>query len=414
MTLAPLSLPRDRPMLHVAFLGHAGHGKSTLLAALSHRLVQRPEAVSVALRVDGPRLRPVDASTGPGAAPSGGVWAQCVAAASARRRYAFHDLPGSRRYLREASRALGLRDAAVVVVSAADAARAQTREHVLHARGLEARQTLVFVNACDAVDDPAWLDAVEADAREALLDAGVEGDAVRVLRGSATRSLANDPRWTPTVDALLDALDGLDDVPHDPDGPLVLPVSESYPGRARGLAVVVGRVGRGRVTVGDVVQSPGVGDYVVRSLEQHGRPVPVCEAGELAGLGLGYRGATNRAPRRGDVVATPDTLTLRSELVVTLHLVALPGAGRHTPLRSGMRGFFHFGTAGRMGVVRLPQGFDSLAPGARCTLVRVRLERPAWVAAGMRFAFRDGSVGPRGDDSAPLLWGGTAGAGEVL
>ena len=50
--------------------------------------------------------------------------------------------------------------------------------------------------------------------------------------------------------------------------------------------------------------------------------------------------------------------------------LALGDGGRHTPLRTGMRAFFHLGTAGRMGIVRLPPGFESLSPGAVCTMVR--------------------------------------------
>ncbi len=389
---------RDRPVLHVALLGHAGHGKTTLLTALTHRLAARPGGVSVPLPA-------------PGEAPT--VWGRCVAVASPRRRYVLHDLPGRRGFIREASRGLGIRDVAVVVISAEQAARAQTRELVLHARGLTARQTLVFLNACDRPSDPAWLDAVEADARQSLIDVGVDGDDVLVLRGSALGALRGDPRWTPGVDGLLDALDALDDVLRAVDGPLVIPVSESYP-RPRKDDVVVGRVRSGRVKVGQVVELPGVGSYLVRSLQQHGRSVETCEAGELAGLGLTARAGTARIPLRGEVLGAGEAVRLREEFFATVRLIALSDGGRHTPLRTGMRAFFHLGTAGRMGVVRLPPGFESLSPGAVCTMVRVRLDRPIWAAAGMRFAFRDGSVGPRRDRESPLEWAGTAGVGEVL
>jgi len=318
-------------------------------------------------------------------------------------------------YIREASRAAGQRDVAVLVISAEQAVRAQTRELVLHARGLTPRQTLVFVSHCDRVDDPAWLDAVEADARQALLDAGVDGDDVLVLRGAGLPSLQGDARWTPTVDALVDALEALEDVPRAVEGPVLVPVSESYPaGKRAGEGVVVGRIVQGRVRPGDMVQTPGVGLFQVRSLQQQNTRVDDAEAGEVLGLGLSLRPGTTRLPRRGEVIAAPDTVTLREEFLATVRLIALSEGGRHTPLRSGMRAYFHIGSGGRMGVLRLPPGFESLAPGASCTMVRVRLDRPTWVPAGIRFAFRDGSVGPRRDRGTPLEWAGTAGVGEVL
>ena len=52
----------------------------------------------------------------------------------------------------------------------------QTREHVLLARQVGLNHLVVFLNKCDAVDDPEMLDLVEMEVRELLNKYKFDGD----------------------------------------------------------------------------------------------------------------------------------------------------------------------------------------------------------------------------------------------
>ena len=76
-------------------------------------------------------------------------------------------------------------DGAILVVSALDSVMPQTREHVLLARQVGLNHIVVFLNKCDAVDDPEMLDLVEMEVRELLNKYKFDGDNAKVVRGAA-------------------------------------------------------------------------------------------------------------------------------------------------------------------------------------------------------------------------------------
>ena len=65
----------------------------------------------------------------------------------------------------------------------------QTREHVLLARQVGLNHIVVFLNKCDAVDDPEMLDLVEMEVRELLNKYKFDGDNAPVVRGAALPAL---------------------------------------------------------------------------------------------------------------------------------------------------------------------------------------------------------------------------------
>jgi len=54
---------------------------------------------------------------------------------------------------------------------------------------------VVFLNKCDAVEDPELLDLVELEVRELLKSYGFPGDEIPVIRGSALKAMDDDPEW---------------------------------------------------------------------------------------------------------------------------------------------------------------------------------------------------------------------------
>ena len=80
----------------------------------------------------------------------------------------------------------------------------QTREHVLLARQVGLNHIVVFLNKCDAVDDPEMLDLVEMEVRELLNKYKFDGDNATVVRGAALPALNGDAKWEKSIDELLD------------------------------------------------------------------------------------------------------------------------------------------------------------------------------------------------------------------
>ena len=76
-------------------------------------------------------------------------------------------------------------DGAILVVSAADGPKPQTREHILLARQVGVPAIVCFLNKCDMADDEELLELVEMELRELLSFYKFPGDDIPVIRGSA-------------------------------------------------------------------------------------------------------------------------------------------------------------------------------------------------------------------------------------
>lgn len=210
------ALDPSRPHINVAILGHSGHGKSRLAAALTERSFvheSRPWARNTRriVYVDAPvfmirrdLVRHARASV--------------IEHESPYRHYDSLDVPGARRLCATALSAAGVADVVVLVVSAVDGALAQTREHALYARALGVSQIVVFMSHCDVVPDPDQLDLAENDVREVLTEVGFAGDDVAILRGALGNAQLAE-RWQATVDDLIATIDrSVQDPARDTEG----------------------------------------------------------------------------------------------------------------------------------------------------------------------------------------------------
>src|SRR5579864_1700712 len=113
---------------------------------------------------------------------------------------------------------------------------------------------VVFLNKCDAVDDPEMLDLVEMEVRELLNKYKFDGDNATVFRGAALPALNGDPKWEKTIDELITALDGrIPDPVRDVDKPFLMAVEDVFSIKGRGT-VATGRVERGVIKVGEEVE----------------------------------------------------------------------------------------------------------------------------------------------------------------
>src|SRR5437867_11869124 len=152
---------RTKPHLNVGTIGHIDHGKTTLTAAITKVLSE--QGTNTAIRdfdsIDNApeeRQRGITINT------------SHVEYETANRHYAHAHCPGHAEYIKNMITGAAQMDGAILVVAATDGPMPQTREHILLARQVGVPYMMVFLNKCDAVEDPELLDLVELEVRELL------------------------------------------------------------------------------------------------------------------------------------------------------------------------------------------------------------------------------------------------------
>src|SRR5690606_31856756 len=141
------------------------------------------------------------------------------------------------------------------------------------------------------------------------------------------RALEGDPRWTASIDALLDAVDTYVPMPERyVDAPFLLPVENVLTITGRGT-VVTGAVERGTARVGDRVEARGAGvETVGTGREAVGRPMAEAQAGD--NVALLPRGVPRDAVRRGHVVAAPGSVVPSRRLTAQVYVLSTREGGR--------------------------------------------------------------------------------------
>lgn len=351
---------RTKPHLNIGTMGHVDHGKTTLTAAITKVLAERG-AGSTTQYVSFDRIdrAPEEAARGIT------INIAHVEYETDTRHYAHVDMPGHADYVKNMVTGAAQLDGAILVVSALDGIMPQTAEHVLLARQVGVDHIVVALNKADAGDEE-LTDLVELEVRELLTAHGYGGDAVPVVRVSGLKALEGDPRWTASVEALLDAVDTYVPMPERYlDAPFLLPVENVLTITGRGT-VVTGAVERGTVRVGDRVEVLGASvETVVTGLETFGKPMEEAQAGDNVALLL--RGVARDTVRRGQVVAAPGSVVPARRFRARVYVLSAREGGRSTPLTTGYRPQFYIRTADVVGDVDL--GEEAVArPGDTVTM----------------------------------------------
>jgi elongation factor Tu len=249
---------------------------------------------------------------------------------------------------------------------------------------------VVFLNKCDAVEDPELIDLVEVEVRELLSKYQFPGDAVPVIRGSALGALNGEAKWEKTIDELMEAVDKNVPLPaRDVDKPFLMPIEDIFSISGRGT-VVTGRIERGKVKVGEEVEIVGFRETrktVVTGVEMFKKQLDEGMAGDNAGLLL--RGTAKEDVERGMVLAKPGSITPHTKFKAEVYVLTKEEGGRHTPFFKGYRPQFYFRTTDVTGVAELPAGTEMVMPGDNVALV-IELITPVAMEKGLRFAIREG------------------------
>ena len=326
--MAKEKFDRSKPHVNVGTIGHIDHGKTTLTAAIT-KVLSKHNPKNSFRSFDTIDNAPEERERGITIATAH------VEYETANRHYAHVDCPGHADYIKNMITGAAQMDGGILVVAATDGPMPQTKEHVLLARQVGVPYICVFLNKCDAVEDPELIDLVEMEVRELLSKYQFPGDDVPVIRGSALGALNGEAQWEAKIDELMQAVD--DNVPQPDrkvDLPFLMPIEDIFSISGRGT-VVTGRI------------------------------------------------------ERGMVLAKPGSITPHTNFKGSVYVLSKEEGGRHTPFFKGYRPQFYFRTTDVTGVAQLPEGVEMVMPGDNVEL-EIELITPVAMEKGLRFAIREG------------------------
>jgi elongation factor Tu len=381
--VAKAKFERDKPHVNVGTIGHIDHGKTTLTAAITKVLNEAYGGTEVKsfAEIDN---APEEKARGITIATSH------VEYQTPNRHYAHVDCPGHADYVKNMITGAAQMDGAILVVSAADGAMPQTREHILLARQVGVPYIVVFLNKADMVDDPELLELVEVEIRELLSEYEFPGDDIPFVIGSALKALEGDKEYEQKILDLAEALDTYIPEPvRELDKPFLMPVEDVFSITGRGT-VATGRIEQGIVKIGETVEIVGIKPTVttvVTGVEMFKKNLDQGQAGDNAGCLL--RGTKREDIERGQVLCKPGSITPHTQYMAEVYVLKKEEGGRHTPFFTGYRPQFYFRTTDVTGVARLPEGTEMVMPGDNIQM-EIELIQPIAMDAGLRFAIREG------------------------
>ena len=381
--MAKAKFERDKPHVNVGTIGHIDHGKTTLTAAITKVLNEK---------FGGTEVRSFDSIDNAPEEKARGITIATshVEYQTPNRHYAHVDCPGHADYVKNMITGAAQMDGAILVVSAADGAMPQTREHILLARQVGVPYIVVFLNKVDMVDDPELLELVEVEIRDLLSEYEFPGDDIPFVAGSALKALEGDEEYEGKILELAEALDSYIPEPvRDLDKPFLMPVEDVFSITGRGT-VATGRVEQGIVKTGETVEIVGIKDTtstVVTGVEMFKKILDEGRAGDNVGCLL--RGTKRDDIERGQVLCKPGSITPHTKFKAEVYVLKKEEGGRHTPFFTGYRPQFYFRTTDVTGVARLPEGTEMVMPGDNVQM-EIELIQPIAMDQGLRFAIREG------------------------
>ena len=375
---------RDKPHMNVGTIGHIDHGKTTLTAAIMKVMSDKHggEVKSYKDIAKGGTVRD-DTKTVT-------IATSHVEYQTGNRHYAHVDCPGHADYVKNMITGAAQMDGAILVVSGVDGPMPQTKEHVLLARQVGVPSMVVFMNKCDAVDDPDLLELVEMEVRELLSKYEYDGDNIPVVQGSALGALNGEEKWVESIVNLMDAVDThIPEPARDIDKPFLMAVEDVFSIKGRGT-VVTGRIERGIIKVGDEVDILGVREpqkTTVTGVEMFRKLLDQGQAGDNVGCLL--RGIDKEQVERGQVLCKPGSVNTHTSFECEVYILSKDEGGRHKPFFSNYTPQFYIRTLDVTGKIELPDEVKMVMPGDNVKM-KVNLIAPAAMEEKQRFAIREG------------------------
>lgn len=387
---------RTKPHINIGTIGHVDHGKTTLTAAIT---------ASLSLLGGATLKNYADIDAAPEERARGiTINTAHVEYETDFRHYAHVDCPGHADYVKNMITGAAQMDGAILVVSAADGAMPQTREHILLARQVGVKKLVVFLNKADQVDDPELIELVELELRELLESYEYPGEEIPFVSGSALLALeavsANpkltkgENQWVDKIYELMKAVDEYIPTPErEIDKPFLMAIEDVFSITGRGT-VATGRIERGLINLGDTVELVGFNETkttTVTGLEMFQKTLDKGMAGDNIGILL--RGVQKADIMRGMVLSKPASINPHTKFDAEVYILNKDEGGRHTAIFKGYRPQFYVRTTDVTGQISEfsseGESIEMVMPGDNVTM-SIELISPIAIENGMRLAIREG------------------------
>ena len=332
--------------------GHIGHGKTTLIKALTGRNTDRWEE-------EQRRGITIDLGFTYFDLPSGD-------------RAGIIDVPGHERFINNMVAGVVGMDMVLLVIAADEGIMPQTREHmdILNLLGIE--KSIIVLNKCDLVDEE-WMELVEEEVKEELEGTFLEhapvvkvsaatGEGLEVLIDTISQ-MTSDEMMTKDIST----------IPR-------LPIDRAFTLSGFGT-IITGTLVSGTITKDDLLEMYPIGkECKIRSIQVHGQDRKECYAGQRVAINLSN--VKKREIKRGCVLAPPNSMKNTDLLDVRLNVLesSMRVLTNHTRLH------FFTGTSEILcRAVLLDK--EEIGPG-ESGYVQLRLEEEIAVRRGDKFVVR--------------------------
>ncbi len=178
-------------------------------------------------------------------------------------------------------------------------------------------------------------------------------------------------------------------IPSPTPAPFLMEVEDVFYISGRGT-VTTGKIERGSVKVGDMIEIVGIGatkSATVSGIEMFRKMVDEAKAGDTVGILL--RGVEKADVERGRVLVKPGSLASASKLKVKIDMVPVAEGGRKTPITSGFRPQVMIGLGSFSGTVTLAGGRTQAAAGDKAVEIDIELSQPAALEKGRAISLRE-------------------------
>ncbi|ABF43628.1 selenocysteine-specific translation elongation factor SelB [Candidatus Koribacter versatilis Ellin345] len=352
----------------VGTAGHIDHGKTALVRALTGIDTDRlAEEKRRGITID-----------------IGFANLELAAASGEKLRIGFVDVPGHERFIRNMLAGVGGIDLVMLIISAEESIKPQTREHFDICRMLGIERGLTVLTKSDLVDEET-LEVVKAEAREFVAGSFLEGSPVVAVSAKTGAGIAELKLELASV--------AVESRVKDAQAAMRLPIDRVFTMKGHGT-VVTGTLISGTVKKEQEVEvHPREMKTRVRNVQVHGASAESAVAGQRTALNLANVAVEDLT--RGMVLTEAGQFHPTRRVDVKLEL--LNGA---PALKDRARVHFHAHTAETVAAVLLHEKKPKLESGT--AYAQLRLAKPALLLPGDRFIVRQFS---------PLV---TIGGGVVL
>ena len=362
---------------NIGTIGHVDHGKTTLTSAITkiagayvnfHDIDKSPEEKKRGITINAAHVR----------------------YETDKYIYGHVDCPGHADYAKNMITGASMMQIAILVVSAEDGPKPQTREHILLSKQCGIKHMIVALNKSDLVSDEELFELVEMEISELLEQYGYDPSTIPFIRTSGMGALNDDPKWVDSCKQILNELDKIEVKQGDENAPFKMNVESSVSIKGRG-EVATGVVKSGTIIAGKPVdifssKTGKISSAIITSIEMfrtlHEKAIPGNNVGLL------IRGATKGDVKRGDAMGAPKTLKLYKKINGRIYLLSAKEGGREKPIFTGYRPQAYINTADITVQLTLPAGKELIMPGEDSD-VSIEFTKPYPLLSGDRFSIRD-------------------------